>query len=266
MVRFRILAFLLTALLGASVSGMTQELKKQNWSFSGSFGLYDKAQLQRGLKVYVEVCSSCHALKFVAFRDLEGLGYSQEDVRAFAGEYQISDGPNMQGEMFFRKGQPGDNFPAPFANEQLAAFANGGVTPVDLSLVARARAVSRPFPGFIGDLFTHYTTAGPDYIYALITGYTPPPAGQEPPDGLYYNPQFISGSLTAMAPPLYDDSVVYEDGTPPTLDNYARDVAAFLMWTADPHMELRKKTGFRVLVFLVIFSCLLYLIKRRIWT
>jgi len=246
--------------------GLTQEIpQKQIWSFSGPFGLYDKAQLQRGLKVYREVCSTCHALKFVAFRDLAALGYDQEEIRTLAAEYSQTDGPNMQGEMFTRPGRPGDTFPSPFANEQLAAFANNGALPVDLSLIARARAAARPFPGFLSDLFSHYTTAGPDYIHALLTGYTTPPVGQEPPEGLYYNPYFTSGTVTAMAPPLYDDSVTYDDGTPQTLDNYARDVAAFLMWTADPHRELRHKTGFRVLVFLLIFSGLLYLLKRRIW-
>jgi len=266
MVRFKNLLAPFFALCCPLATAWSQEIDKQNWSFSGPFGLYDKAQLQRGLKVYTQICSSCHSLKFVAFRDLAGLGYSQEDIQDFAAGYQQEDGPNMEGEMFLRKGQPADHFPPPFANEQLAAFANGGVAPADLSLMARARAVSRPFPAFVGDLFTNYTTAGADYIYALLTGYTSPPEGQEPIEGLYYNPHFISGSLIAMAPPLSDDSVVYEDGTAQTLDNYARDVAAFLMWTADPHMELRKQTGFRVLVFLIIFSCLLYLIKRRIWS
>jgi len=247
--------------------GLAQDIPpKQDWSFSGPFGLYDKAQLQRGLKVYKEVCSSCHALKFVAFRDLTALGYTEEEIRVFAAEYQIEDGPNGQGEMFTRPGQSSDYFPAPFANEQLAAFANNGALPVDLSLIARARDGARPFPGFLADLFTNYSAAGSDYIYALLTGYGLPPAGQELPDGLYYNSHFISGSMTAMAPPLYEDSVTYEDGTAQSVDNYARDVAAFLMWAADPHMELRKKAGFRVLVFLVIFSTLLYLVKRRIWT
>jgi len=264
MVKFLLILTLFFSLLASTA--ISQDMPdKQAWSFSGIFGLYDKPQLQRGLKVYTQVCSSCHALKFVAFRDLAALGYDQEEIRTFAAEYQQEDGPNAQGEMFIRPAQLGDYFPSPFANEQLAAFANNGAFPVDLSLIARARAVAQPFPGFLGDFFTNYTAAGPDYIYALLTGYTTPPDEKEPPDGLYYNPHFISGTLTAMAPPLYEDSVVYEDGTAQSVDNYARDVAAFLMWTADPHMEFRKKTGFRVLVFLVIFSTLLYLVKRRIW-
>jgi len=249
MVMVKLLATVLAIFILMLGNGATQDIsKKQEWRFSGPFGLYDKAQLQRGLKVYAQVCSSCHALKFVAFHELVALGYDREDIRAFAREYHIQDGPNMQGEIFTRPGQPGDYFPAPFANEQLAAFANGGIAPTDLSFIARARA------------------GGPDYIYALLTGYTTPPPGQEPPEGLYYNPDFISGTLTAMAPPLSDDSVIYEDGTVPTVETQARDVAAFLMWAADPHMEIRKKTGFRVLMFLMIFSGLLYLVKNRIWS
>jgi len=256
----------LLILLLWSGAGLAQEaLQKQEWSFSGPFGFYDKAQLQRGLKVYREVCSSCHTLKFVPFRDLGALGYGEEEIRALASDYQIEDGPNSAGEMFMRPGQLNDTFPSPFANSLEAALANNGIAPVDLSLIARARAPAQPFPGFIADMLTNYTAAGPNYIYALLTGYAPAPEGQQPPAGLYYNPHFISGKLTAMAQPLYDNSVTYEDGTPSTLDNQARDVTAFLMWAADPHMELRKKTGFRVLVFLSIFSILLYLLKRHIW-
>jgi len=257
--------FLLILLLWSGAGSAQEAMQKQEWSFSGAFGLYDKAQLQRGLKVYREVCSSCHTLKFVPFRDLAALGYGEEEIRTLAGDYQIEDGPNSMGEMFMRAGQLNDTFPSPFANEQEAALANNGIAPVDLSLIARARAPAQPFPGFIADMLTNYTAAGPDYIYALLTGYAPPPDGQEHLQGLYYNPHFISGTMTAMAQPLYDDSVTYEDGTPSTLEHYARDVAAFLMWAADPHMELRKKTGFRVLVFLSIFSILLYLLKCHIW-
>jgi len=263
MVRF--LWFFVTLCVTIVVCPAQEVSQKQEWSFSGPFGLYDKAQLQRGLKIYREVCSGCHRLSFVPFRDLVALGYDRQEVETLAGEYQIEDGPNIEGEMFMRPGQIGDTFPSAFANEQQAAFANGGVLPVDLSLIARARRVTRPFPGFIADILTNYQSAGPDYIYALLTGYRPLPEGQEAVEGLHYNPHFISGDFLAMAQPLYDDSVMYEDGTKQTLDNYARDIAAFLMWSADPHMELRKKTGFRVLVFLLVFSSLLFMLKRRIW-
>lgn len=237
---------------------------RQSWSFSGPFGVYDKAQLQRGLKVYTEICAACHSLKFVAFRDLRALGYNAAQIRSFARRFEIADGPDREGNMFTRPGRPDDYFPAPYANDAQAAFAHNGAVPPDLSLMARARAVSAPF-GFVTDLFTGYVAAGPDYIHALLTGYRDPPAGEDAAEGSWYNPYFMSGPSLAMAPPLYDNSVAYEDGSPQTVDQYARDVAAFLMWTADPHMEMRKKYGFRVIIFLVLFAGLAYCIKRQIW-
>jgi len=219
---------------------------KQNWHFSGIFGTYDKAQLQRGLQVYNQVCSSCHGLKFVAFRDLGLLGYSDNDIRIFARNHEVSDGFDETGLPLTRPAGLADYFPSPFANEKQAALANNGVIPVDLSLVGRAR--------------------GADYIYALLTGYNEPDEGEDVPDGYYDNPYFASGKKIAMAPPLDDGMIAYQDGTPPTLDNYARDIAAFLIWSGDPHREIRHKTGFRVIIFLLIFSLLVYLVKRRIWS
>ena len=239
--------------------------KKQSWSFSGPFGTYDLQQLQRGLKVYKEVCSTCHSLKYVSFRDLKALGYSDEQIKAFAKTYDIQDGPNSEGEMFVRKGLPTDYFPSPFPNVEAAKFANNGANPSDLSLMAKARAVSLPFPAFIADIFTNYNEAGPDYITALLTGYSDPPEGAEVAENNWYNPYFNSGNALAMPPPLSDGMVTYNDGTEETTENYARDVSAFLMWTADPHMETRKKTGFRVILFLIVFAGLTYAVKRRIW-
>lgn len=239
--------------------------EKQSWSFSGPFGTYDLQQLQRGLKVYQEVCSTCHSLKYVSFRDLKALGYSEEQIKAFAKTYDIQDGPNSEGEMFVRKGLPTDYFPSPFPNVEAAKFANNGANPSDLSLMAKARAVSLPFPSFIADIFTNYNEAGPDYITALLTGYSDPPEGAEVAENNWYNPYFNSGNALAMPPPLSDGMVTYNDGTEETTENYARDVSAFLMWTADPHMETRKKTGFRVILFLIVFAGLTYAVKRRIW-
>ncbi|CAM1657288.1 Cytochrome c1 [Bartonella choladocola] len=239
--------------------------EKQSWSFSGPFGTYDLQQLQRGLKVYKEVCSTCHSLKYVAFRDLKALGYNEEQIKAFAKTYDIQDGPNSEGEMFVRKGLPTDYFPSPFPNVEAAKFANNGANPSDLSLMAKARAVSLPFPAFIADIFTNYNEAGPDYITALLTGYSDPPEGAEVAENNWYNPYFNSGNALAMPPPLSDGMVTYNDGTEETTENYARDVSAFLMWTADPHMETRKKTGFRVILFLIVFAGLTYAVKRRIW-
>ena len=241
--------------------------KEMKWTFAGPFGTYDKAQLQRGLKVYKEVCSACHSMKLVAFRSLSELGYSEAQVKAFAAEYEVKDGPNAEGEMFTRKAIPADHFPAPFANEQAAAAANNGAAPPDFSLIAKARAVERGFPQFLIDIFWgQYQEGGPDYIHALLTGFgETPPEGMKIPEGTHYNPYFIAAKSLAMAQPLQDGQVTYDDGSPQTLAQYSKDVSAFLMWAAEPHLEDRKKTGFRVMIFLVLFAGLLYVAKRRIW-
>ncbi len=239
---------------------------QMDWSFAGPFGTYDKGQLQRGLKIYKEVCSACHSMNLVAFRTLADLGYSEAQVKAFAAEYTVQDGPNDDGEMFERPGLPSDHFPSPFPNEQAAAAANGGAAPPDFSLLAKARGVERGFPTFIFDIFTGYAESGPDYIHSLLTGYSEePPAGMEIAEGTHYNPYFIGGKSLAMAPPLSDDQVTYDDGSPQTVDQYSRDVAAFLMWAAEPHMEDRKRTGFRVVIFLLLFAGLVYATKRKVW-
>jgi ubiquinol-cytochrome c reductase cytochrome c1 subunit len=240
--------------------------EQMDWSFAGPFGKYDKAQLQRGLKVYKEVCSACHSLKLVAFRTLEELGYSEAQVKTLAAEYTIQDGPNDAGDMFERPGIPSDYFPSPFPNEQAAAAANGGAAPPDMSLLAKARGVERGFPQFIFDIFTQYAQGGPDYIHALITGYDhEPPAGMTIPEGTHYNPYFIAGKSLAMAQPITDGQVTYDDGAPQTIDQYSRDVASFLMWAAEPHLAERKQTGFSVLAFLILFGGLMYLTKKRVW-
>lgn len=240
--------------------------REQSWSFSGPFGKYDKAQLQRGLKVYKEVCSACHSMNLVPFRTMEALGYSEAQVKALAAQYQVNDGPNADGDMFDRPGLPTDHFPSPFPNTEAAAAANGGAAPPDLSLMAKARGATRGFPTFVFDIFTQYAEGGPDYIYSLLTGYQDPPEGVEVPEGTYYNPYFMNAKSLAMAPPLSDDVVPYDDGSPQTVDQYAHDVAAFLMWTAEPHLQERKRTGFVVLVFLALFGALVYLTKRKVWS
>jgi ubiquinol-cytochrome c reductase cytochrome c1 subunit len=239
--------------------------KNEDWSFAGPFGHYDKQQLQRGLKVYTEVCSACHSMRLVSFRTLEDLGYSEAQVKAFAGNYQVQDGPNDEGEMFERAGAPSDYFPSPYPNPQAAAAANNGAAPPDMSLLAKARGITRGFPQFIFDIFTQYQEGGPDYIYSLITGYQEAPAGVEVPEGGHYNPYFANAASLAMAPPISDDQVTYDDGAPQTVDQYAKDVSAFLMWTAEPHLEERKRTGFMVMVFLVIFTGLIYLTKKSVY-
>ncbi|KAB0679908.1 cytochrome c1 [Aureimonas leprariae] len=241
-----------------------------NWSFAGPFGHWDVAQLQRGLKIYKEVCSACHSLELVAFRDLRALGYNEGQVKAFAAEYDIQDPtPNADGEMVTRKGIPSDYFPSPYPNSEAAAAANNGAAPPDLSLMAKARAVERGFPTFLLDIFpwSQYQEGGPDYIHGLLTGYgRTPPEGVVVQPGTHYNPHFIAGPALAMPQPIQDDQVTYDDGTPQKLDQYARDVAAFLMWTAEPHLVERKATGMVVIVFLISFSVLLALVKRRVWS
>ncbi|MFC6489051.1 cytochrome c1 [Nitratireductor sp. GCM10026969] len=242
-----------------------EEPEPIDWSFSGPFGTYDKGQLQRGFKVYREVCSACHSLNLVAFRNLEDLGYTEEQVRAIAAEYEVEDGPNEAGDMFTRPAKPSDHFPPPFANPEQAAASNNGAVPPDFSLLAKARAVERGFPTFLFDIFTQYAEGGVDYTHALLTGYEEPPEGVEVPPGTYYNPYFINGISLAMAPPIADGMVTYDDGAPETLDQYSRDVSAFMMWAAEPHMEARKATGFTVMVFLLLFGGLVFLTKRKVW-
>lgn len=271
----RILSLLVAA--GIALGGMAaaaaaaefplNKPKEQDWSFAGPFGTYDKGQLQRGLKVYKEVCAACHSLNLVAFRTLEDLGYTDAQVKALAAEYTVQDGPNADGEMFERPAIPSDYFPAPFPNPEAAAAANGGAAPPDLSLMAKARGVLRGFPQFIIDIFTQYAEGGPNYVYSLLTGYNEPmPEGEEIAEGTHYNPYFLGGKSLAMASPLSDGQVTYDDGSPQTADQYARDVTAFLMWTAEPHMEARKRTGFSVMVFLVLFAGLVWATKRKVWS
>ena len=239
-----------------------------SWTFAGPFGHWDLGQLQRGLKVYKEVCSNCHSMNLVSFRNFSALGYSDEQVRALAAEYQITDpAPNAQGEMFQRAGIPSDRLPAPYPNPEAAAAALGGAHPPDLSLIAKARSVERGFPRFLLDIFpwSQYAEGGPDYIHSLLTGYEQAPANVTIQPGTYYNPHFISGPALAMAPPLSDGQVTYDDGAPATLEQYSRDVSAFLMWTAEPHLVERKATGFVVMIFLIGFAIMLYLVKRRVW-
>lgn len=204
-------------------------------------------------------------MNLVAFRTLEGLGYSEAQVKTFAANYEVQDGPNADGEMFTRKAVPSDHFPSPYPNTEAAAAANNGAAPPDMSLLAKARGIERGFPTFIFDMFTQYQEGGPDYIHALLNGYQEPPAGTEVAEGTHYNPYFGSAAALAMAKPLSDDQVTYDDGAPQTVEQYSRDVASFLMWAAEPHLEDRKRTGFMVMVFLLIFTGLIYLTKKSVY-
>ena len=269
---------ILAAVLAASLLGVAPQLAsavddhapqppRQKWSFSGPFGTFDRAQIQRGFKVYREVCAVCHGLDLVAFRTLGqpgALGYSEAQVKQIASEYKIKDGPNDQGEMFEREGRPADRFPRPWANEN-AARAQYNAVPPDLSVMAKARTYERGFPWFIFDIFTQYQENGPYYLVALMTGYEDkPPAGVTLPAALSYN-KYFPGHAIAMPKPMEDGRVTYEDGSPQTLLQYSKDVTAFLMWTAEPHMEARKRIGLQVMIFLLVFAGLLYFAKQKVW-
>ncbi len=220
-----------------------------DWSFSGAFGTYDRNALRRGFQVYKEVCASCHALEHIWFRNLSRAGgpeFSEAEVKAIAAEYSVTDGPDAFGDMFDRPGLPRDRFVAPYPNKNAARAANGGSYPPDLSLITKARS------------------GGPDYIHALLTGYKEKPADMQMRDGFYYNP-YMPGGVIAMPAPLVDDLVDYADGTPATVEQMSLDVTHFLNWTAEPELEARKRIGFMVMIYLLIFTGLMYFSMRKIW-
>jgi cytochrome c1 len=220
----------------------------QDWSFQGLFGTFDRAALQRGFQVYKNVCAGCHGLKHVAYRNLAALGYTEDQIKAFAAEVEVQDGPNDNGEMFARKGKPSDRFKSPFPNEQAARAANNGAYPPDLSVITKARL------------------NGTDYMYALLTTYKEePPKGMKMPEGMFYNEAF-AGQQIAMVPPLAPDAVQYQDGTKATVPQMAKDVTTFLAWAAEPELEERKSMGRAVIIFLVVLTAFMYALKRKIWS
>jgi ubiquinol-cytochrome c reductase cytochrome c1 subunit len=245
---------------------------RQKWTFSGMFGYYDNNQLQRGFQVYQNVCAACHAMKLVSFRNLSEKGgpeFKPEQIRELVTKWpiQVKDGPNDKGEMFERAPRPSDKFPSPHANAEAAKAANGGAYPPDFSVLAKARTYKVGFPGFVIDALPGFTyqEAGVDYIYALLAlGYVDPPKDKKIEDGLNFN-LYMPGQKIAMAAPLADGQVEYTDGTPNTKENYAKDVVAFMMWAAEPHLEQRKQLGFRVMIFLAVFALLLYFTKKKVW-
>ncbi|KQP59321.1 cytochrome c1 [Methylobacterium sp. Leaf112] len=272
-------ATLVAATLGITMASAEEEHgapqpARQTWSFAGMFGRFDQAQLQRGFQVYREVCSSCHGMSLVRFRNLAepgGPGFSASQVKALAAEYKVKE-QNDSGEDAERPARAADAFPSPFPNEKAAAAANGGKAPPDFSVLAKARTFERGFPKFLTDALpvVGYTEHGVDYIHAVLDGYEDPPAGKEVPAGTYYN-KYYPGHLIAMPKPLSDGQVTYaktdkgEPVVPETVSQYATDVAAFMAWTAEPHMMARKALGLRVILFLIVLSGLLYYVKKKIW-
>lgn len=220
--------------------------KKLAWPFDGMLGKLDMQAAQRGFKVYQEVCSACHSLKHLSYRNLVAIGFSVDEIKAIAQEYSIQDGPDDQGNMFERPGIPTDRFYNPFPNEQAARAANNGSLPVDLSLIIKARP------------------DGANYVYSLLTGYANPPQEIKLEEGMYYNPYFV-GQQIAMSPPLTAGQVSYSDGTNNSIEQMAQDVVVFLQWAAEPEMTHRKSTGLKVMIFLIIFAVISYVAKERIW-
>ncbi len=266
-----LIALALAASLGAVGAAQAQEHAPPQppglkWSFAGPFGNFDQAQLQRGFKIYKEVCSSCHSMSLVSFRNLAeagGPGFSEAQVEALAAEYKIAD-LDDKGQPIERAGRPADTFPSPFPNAAAAAAANG-VAPPDFSTLAKARTYERGFPWFVFDIFTQYQEQGPDYIHAILTGYEEAPKGFSVPSGGNYN-KYFPGHVIAMPAPLTDGQVTYDDGAPQTLQQYSRDVAAFMVWAAEPHMVARKRIGFQVMIFLLVLTGLLYFTKKKVWS
>jgi ubiquinol-cytochrome c reductase cytochrome c1 subunit len=251
MKKFILTLFSVSAVMGASPAAFAAEggtaPEHQHWHFDGPFGQYDKAALQRGFLVYRQVCSACHSMDKLSYRNLEGIGYDDSQVKAIAQEYTVIDGPNDEGEMFERPAIPSDRFVSPFPNEQAAKASNGGAMPPDLSLIAHARH------------------GGADYVYSLLAkGYVEPHGDVTLLPGQYYN-EYMAGHVIAMAPPLSDGLVAYPDGSPERVEQYAKDVAEFLQWAADPHMEARKSAGLSVMIFLAMFSLVFFLAKKKVW-
>lgn len=250
-----------------SASAEAPKPPRVSWSFSGPFGVYDTAQLQRGYSIYKQVCSGCHSQRHIAFRDLAlhgGPQFSEGQVKALAESYKVQDGPDDSGNMFERPGRPSDYFPSPFPNEQAARAANGGALPPDMSELAKARSYEEGGVWFLLAPFSQYQEHGVDYIHALLNGYRDPPKGFNLPEGKYYNVYF-PGHAISMPPPLADGAVTYTDGSPQTLDQYSKDIAAYLMWAAEPKLDQRKQIGFAAVIYLAVFAFMLWQVKKRVW-
>jgi len=251
----KILLILSTILISISIthkinSAEKVDLMKTNWTFKGPLGKFDRASLQRGYQVYTEVCAACHSMKYLSYRNLMEKGgpeFSEAQTKAIAASFEVNDGPNADGEMFTRPARLSDKFPMPYPNDKAAQAANGGAYPPDMSVLAKARK------------------GGVDYLYSVLLGYEDPPQGVNLDEGVYYN-KFMYGNKIKMPKPLEDDLIEYGDGTPATEEQMAKDVVAFLMWSAEPHLEARHKMGFRAIIYLTILTILVYFSMKKIWS
>ena len=247
------ISFLIVFIIGSQLSSNAAEkveYLKTDWSFKGPFGKFDRAALQRGYQVYTEVCSSCHSMKYLSYRNLVQSGgpeFSETQAKAIAASFEVKDGPNADGEMFMRPGRLSDKFVMPYENEKAAQAANGGAYPPDMTVLVKARG------------------GGVDYIYSLLQGYEDPHAGVTLDDGVYYN-KYMYGNKIKMSNQLSDGLVEYSDGTNATVEQMAKDVTTFLMWTAEPHLETRHRMGFKAIVYLIILTILVYFSMKKIWS
>jgi len=246
-------SFLFLLITMSSISMATEKsanLLSPEWSFKGFFGKFDRGSLQRGYQIYTEVCAACHSMQYLSYRNLSEPGgpeFSKEQAKSIASQFEVTDGPNDDGEMFTRPARPSDNFVSPYANKKAAAAANGGAYPPDMSVLVKARK------------------GGADYIYSLLLGYEDPPSGIILDEGVYYN-KYMAGNNIKMASPLSNDLVEYSDGTSATQEQMARDITTFLSWAAEPHMEQRHKMGFKAIIYLIILSILVYFSMKKIWS
>ena len=250
LLRILSLAILLVGVSSKSNAAEKIEYLKTNWTFKGLFGKFDRGALQRGYQVYTEVCSSCHSMKYVSYRNLAEKGgpeFSVEQAKAIAASFEVTDGPNADGEMFTRPGKLSDKFVMPYENVKAAQAANGGAYPPDMSVLVKARK------------------GGADYIYSVLMGYEDPPSGIVLDDGVYYN-KYMAGNKIKMSNPLSDGLVEYGDGTSATPEQMAKDVTTFLAWAAEPHLEARHKIGFRAIIYLIILTILVYFSMKKIWS
>ena len=246
--------FSLTILLFGSYSNSYSaekiEYLKTDWSFKGLFGKFDRGALQRGYQVYTEVCSSCHSMKYLSYRNLAEKGgpeFTEAEAKAIAASFEVTDGPNADGEMFTRPGKLSDKFVMPYENIKAAQAANGGAYPPDMSVLVKARS------------------GGADYVYSLLQGYEDPPLEITLDEGVHYN-KYMYGNKIKMANPLSNGLVEYSDGTSASVEQMSKDVTTFLMWAAEPHLEARHQMGFKAIVYLIILTILVYFSMKRIWS